>query len=201
MYATAALSAHARYGGMNKAPPVEPTASELLVLVSGGDREAFSALFRTYAPQLRRYFLQGGADSGRADELVQEVLLTVWRRAGTYDPKRASPSTWIFTIARNKRIDALRREKRPEIDETDPALVAAPGRHAEAEIDAGRSRGALLVALETLPPEQARVLASAYFEDKPLPAIAEEAGVPLGTVKSRVRLALERLRSALKGEG
>ena len=133
---------------------------------------------------------------------MQEVMLLVWRRAETYDPAQASASTWVFTIARNKRIDALRREHRPEIDPDDPALVPAlvPERpdSADRRVELRESTSRLRAALKELPAEQAELLRLAYFEDKPHSAISAERGLPLGTVKSRLRLAVERLRKALR---
>lgn len=161
------------------------------------DRNAFAALFDRYAPQLKRYLMRSGVDGARADELVQDILLTVWHKADRYDARRAAPSTWIFTIARNRRIDALRRERHPEPDPDDPMVTPAPERAADAVADEARARDTLKSALAELPPDQARVLEGAYFEDKALSAIASELDVPLGTVKSRVRLALQRLRAAL----
>jgi RNA polymerase sigma-70 factor (ECF subfamily) len=173
---------------------------DLLVAVGRDhDRAAFGELFRAVAPKVKAYLLRGGADEAKADELVQDVMLTVWRRADTFDPRRAAATTWIFAIARNRRIDALRREKHPEVDPRDPALEPAPSTSAEGAIDASRAGAAVRGALRMLPPEQAAVLVGAYFEDRTLAAIAERDQVPLGTVKSRVRLALERLRGALGG--
>lgn len=179
-------------------PHPVPDPTELLVAVGRDrDRDAFATLFREIAPKLRRYLLGGGLDGGRADEIVQEVMLTVWRRADTFDPTRASASTWIFTIARNRRIDALRHERRPEIDPRDPALVSPPERSPDAHIDAARDQAAVVAALSSLPAEQVRVIEAAYFQDRTLSAIAAGEELPLGTVKSRMRLALQRLRLAL----
>ena len=175
-----------------------PTSSDLILAIARQrDRAAFATLFRDVAPAIRRYLMSAGVDAVQADELVQEVMVTVWRRAETFDPSRASGSTWLFTIARNKRIDALRRERRPEIDLDDPALVAAPERSADAAVDEGRRAAAVREALADLPPEQAQILRRAYFDDQSLSTIAGETEVPLGTVKSRVRLAFARLRGLL----
>ncbi|PWC34238.1 sigma-70 family RNA polymerase sigma factor [Azospirillum sp. TSO35-2] len=187
--------------------PAADTAPGLedLIVAVGRERDklAFGALFGHFAPRLKTYLRRLGCESGAAEELVQEVMLLVWRRAETYDPVHASASTWVFTIARNKRIDALRREQRPEIDPDDPALVPA-GLVPEAEqaadrrIEVKESSGRLRAALKDLPPEQADLLRMAYFEDKPHSVISAEHGIPLGTVKSRLRLAMERLRKAMR---
>ena len=174
----------------------------LLAVGRDRDRAAFAALFGHFAPRLKAYLRRQGCDAAGAEELVQEVMLLVWRRAETYDPAQASASTWVFTIARNKRIDVLRREQRPEIDPDDPALVPAlvPDRpeSADRRLETRQSAGRLREALKDLPPEQADLLRLAYFEDKPHSVISAERGIPLGTVKSRLRLAMERLRKALR---
>jgi len=178
-----------------------PNLEDLLVAVGRGrDRQAFGALFGHFAPRLKTYLRRLGCESGAAEELVQEVMLLVWRRAETYDPVQASASTWVFTIARNKRIDTLRREQRPEIDPNDPALVPEPDEAADQRLEARQSNDRLRAALKDLPPEQAELLRMAYFEDKPHSVISAEHGIPLGTVKSRLRLAMERLRRVLRDD-
>lgn len=179
-----------------------PSLESLLVAVGRErDKQAFGVLFGHFAPRLKTYLRRLGCDSGAAEELVQEVMLLVWRRAETYDPRHASADTWVFTIARNKRIDVLRREQRPEIDPDDPALVPEPDESADSRIEAKESSGRLRAALKDLPPEQAELLRMAYFEDKPHSVISAENGIPLGTVKSRLRLAMDRLRRSMKDVG
>ena len=126
----------------------------------------------------------------------KETLLTVWRRAGAFDRTKAAPSTWIFTIARNLRIDAARRVRRsdPTEDPSDaPDAEPAP----DAALAAAQSEGRIRTALAALPPEQAEVVRLSFFSDKPHSEIAEELKLPLGTVKSRLRLAMGRLRDLL----
>lgn len=173
-------------------------ARELMLLVARDrDRGAFTRLFALLAPRLKSYFLRLVVDPVRADELVQEVMLVVWRRAASYDPRRAAVSTWVFTIARNLRIDVARRERRADIELDDPALVTDLDRPDE-QVDASRRAEAVRTALAALPTEQADVVRCAYFDGMTLADIATERAVPLGTVKSRVRLALQRLRAALE---
>jgi len=164
------------------------------------DREAFARLFDHFAPRLKAFLLRQGCEAGVAEEVVQEALLTVWRRAGSFDPRQATVSTWIFTVARNKRIDRLRRERRPGADWSDPALQ--PQAEASAEQSLGQAQQAerLRRALQRLPGEQAELVRMAYFDDKVHTAIADETRLPLGTVKSRLRLALARLRALLQEE-
>lgn len=178
-----------------------PSMDDLLVAVGRDrDRAAFAALFGHFAPRLKAYLRRLGADPVGCEELVQEAMLIVWRRADSFDPRQASASTWIFTIARNKRVDSLRREHRPEIDPDDPALVPDPAESADRLVEAAQSTARLRDALRSLPPEQAELLHLAYFEDKPHSVISAERGIPLGTVKSRLRLAMDRLRKALRDE-
>lgn len=172
---------------------------ELLVRIGRDqDRQAFVTLFHHFAPRLLSYLLRLGADRAAAEEVIQEVMISVWRKADRFDPAAGAASTWLFTIARNLRIDRLRRERRPEIDPNDPALVPEPVvEAADGGVEAEQQAARLHRAIGTLPPEQADLLRMAYFEDKPHSTIAAERNLPLGTVKSRLRLALVRLRKAL----
>ena len=162
------------------------------------DRAAFAELFRHFGPRVKAYLMRQGANEAQAEELVQEAMIMVWRRAESFDVSKSGASTWIFTIARNKRIDALRREKRPEYDPDDPALVPAAGENADSLVEAAQEADRLSVAIKSLSKEQADLIRMAYFEDKAHGRIAEETDLPLGTVKSRLRLALGHLRKALK---
>ncbi|MCO4747837.1 MAG: sigma-70 family RNA polymerase sigma factor [Proteobacteria bacterium] len=162
------------------------------------DRAAFAVLFGVYAPKVRGYLLRSSRDEVQADEWTQEVMLRVWRRAGSYDPAKAAPSTWIFTIARNVRIDAARKV-RPELDPADPALVPSQPLAPDSAVDRQRRQHRVRAAVGALPDAQAGVLRGAYFDGKTLRQIAEEQELPLGTVKSRVRLAMARLRQHLEG--
>ena len=171
------------------------------LLVSVGqkrDRVAFAELFGYFGPRVKAYLMRQGASEAQAEELVQEAMIMVWRRAESFDMSKSGASTWIFTIARNKRIDALRREKRPEYDPDDPALVPAAAEDADSLVEAAQQSERLSVAMKSLSSEQAELIRMAYFEDKAHGAIAEETELPLGTVKSRLRLALGHLRKALK---
>ncbi len=161
------------------------------------DRAAFETLFRHFAPRIKAYLLRLGAGGPAAEELAQEAMLSVWRKAALFDPARASAATWIFTIARNLRIDALRRERRPEFDPADPAFVPDAGPPADAGLVRGQDEARLREAIGKLPPEQAKVVELSFFADKPHSAIARELGLPLGTVKSRLRLALNRIRGRM----
>jgi RNA polymerase sigma-70 factor (ECF subfamily) len=124
-------------------------------------------------------------------------MLTVWRKAGLFNPARASASTWIFTIARNLRIDLLRRERLMRLDGGDPSLAPESEPDASESFDARQDGEALTRALATLPAEQSQIVMLSFFSDKPHSQIAEELKIPLGTVKSRLRLAMARLRASL----
>ena len=159
------------------------------------DKAAFAALFAHFAPRVKAYLLRLGATSAQAEDLAQEALLSLWRKAHLFDSTKASAATWLFTIARNLRIDALRREKRPALDPEDFLPEAAP--EADAAMALAEDEVRLRAALKHLPPDQAAVIEQSFFADKPHSQIAGEMGIPLGTVKSRLRLAMARLRDAL----
>ncbi|HXB52213.1 MAG TPA: sigma-70 family RNA polymerase sigma factor [Rhizomicrobium sp.] len=162
------------------------------------DRAAFAALFAHFAPRVKAYLLRLGAPSGVAEELAQEALLSVWRKAHLFDPAKASAATWLFTIARNLRIDAIRRERRPELDPED--FMPEPDTDADAGLMLAENEGRLRLALKELPADQIQVVELSFFADKPHSQIALELGIPLGTVKSRLRLAMGRLKRAMGGE-
>ena len=177
------------------------TQEQLLIAVGRDrDRAAFAALFSHFAPRLKSFLMRLGVAPEGVEELVQEAMMMVWRRADTFDPSQASASTWIFTIARNKRIDALRRTRRPEIDPLDPALVPSAPAAADETVFETQRDAVVKQALKSLPVEQADLLRLAYFEDKSHGVIAAESGIPIGTVKSRIRLALAKLRQSLAKE-
>lgn len=169
-------------------------------IARSGDKAAFGELFAHFAPRVKGYLTRIGADGGLAEELAQEVMLTVWRKAAMFDRAQASVSTWIFTIARNRRIDAVRRARRPEFDPEDPLLVPEPEIAPDDAMTAMQREERLKVAIEKLPAEQKALLEEAFFKSKSHREIADETGIPLGTVKSRLRLAFGRLRAALDGD-
>lgn len=160
------------------------------------DREAFAALFDHFAPRLKAYLMRAGAAPAAADDFAQDAMLTVWRKAEQFDPGRARAATWIFTIARNRRIDALRRENRPlpvpeiTLTSTDPER---PDELLEARQDEGRVRAAL----RSLKPDQIEVIQMAFFQDLTHAEVAQTLALPLGTVKSRIRNAMIKLRDLL----
>lgn len=161
-------------------------------------RDAFSDLFAYFAPRLKSYMLQLGADPAEAEELAQEVMITVWRKAGQYDPAKASVSTWIFRIARNRRIDAHRRTRKPELDPEEPLLRPAEPEEPDTMLNRAQMEEVVREQLKTLPPEQLELLEAAFYQGLSHSEIAEVFNLPLGTVKSRIRLAFSRLRGQLE---
>lgn len=163
------------------------------------DRAAFASLFQHYAPRVKAFIMRSGADAESAQEVAQEALIMVWRKAASFDRTRASAGTWLYTIARNKRIDHLRRNNRPAIDTEDWLTVfAAEDEDADKSVLAGQTYTRVKELLAGLSADQLVVIEKAFFEDKTHTVIAEELQLPLGTVKSRIRLALARLRDALE---
>jgi RNA polymerase sigma-70 factor (ECF subfamily) len=185
-----------RAGGDETEPANRPHDGLIEAIAQQRDRQAFMMLYQYYAPRVKAYLIRlGGSDL--AEETAQDVMLTIWRKADLFQSGKASASTWIFTIARNLFIDRRRRERRPEFDPTDPLVVAEDEPPADTAFSARESGQRIRAAMSTLPADQAKVIAMAFFEDKPHSIIAAELKLPLGTVKSRLRLAFVRLRGAL----
>lgn len=170
----------------------------IVAVATRRDQEAFARLFRHFAPRVKAFVMRSGLSANAAEELAQETLLAVWRKASYFDPARAAASTWIFTIARNLAIDLRRRERygdtvRQETQEEEVDEASGESILMDAERDA-RVRAAL----GRLSAEQATIVRLSFFQEKPHAQIAQELGIPLGTAKSRVRLALGRLRTLLE---
>lgn len=163
------------------------------------DKKAFVELFDFFAPRLKSFYLRGGASAEAADEMLQETLLQVWRKASLFDPARAGASTWIFAIARNKRIDRARKQRNeaPLEDHMVENLVADDPAGDE-HVHAVQAEERLHEAISGLPSEQIEVLHLSFFENLPHPEIARRLGLPLGTVKSRLRLAFGKLRTSME---
>lgn len=163
------------------------------------NKDSFAGLFEYFAPRIKSYLMKGGADENTADELAQETMLSVWDKAKSYDPSKAAASTWIYTIARNKRIDALRKNKGFNVDLDDLPLLEDENSASPAQdmVHSEESEN-IMRALQNLPEEQADLIRKSFYDDMTHNEIAEETGIPLGTVKSRIRLALERLRGEEK---
>ena len=161
------------------------------------DREAFARLFEHFAPRLKAWLMKSGATAAAAEDFAQDAMLTVWRKADLFDARKARAATWIFTIARNRRLDMLRRDARalptPEIEPTEDEAMRPDAILAMAD-DARRVREAL----SRLKPDQVEVLRLAFFMDSPHSEIAQRLDLPLGTDKSRIRNAMIKLRTILE---
>jgi RNA polymerase sigma-70 factor (ECF subfamily) len=178
-------------------------AADLLhAIATRQDRASFAALFRYFGPRVKAFLMRGGSDSETAQEVAQEAMILVWRKAASFDRARASAATWIYTIARNKRIDLLHRAGRPPIEAGDWLTIFAPeDEDADKSVLAGQTYAKVKELMDGLSTDQLAVIRKAFFEDKTHTAIADEMNLPLGTVKSRIRLALGRLRERLEEEG
>ena len=159
------------------------------------DTDAFTELFEHFAPRVKGFLMKSGADHALAEECAQDVMVTVWNKAAQFDPARASVATWIFTIARNRRIDMLRRDRRPEPEDLTWGPEAEPDQLDVMTLQQESEQ--LISAIASLPEKQRVMIERAYFGDLTHSEIADETGLPLGTIKSRIRLALERLRHSL----
>jgi RNA polymerase sigma factor (sigma-70 family) len=165
-------------------------------VASHRDQAAFVVLFEHFAPRVKAFLMKSGASAALAEDCAQDVMVTLWNKSHMFDPARASVATWVFTIARNRRIDALRKERRPEPEElpwgpeAEPDQVDALSLQQESE-ELGR-------ALSSLPDKQRELIEKAYFGDLSHSEIAAATGLPLGTIKSRIRLALDRLRHSMR---
>lgn len=156
------------------------------------DQAAFAALFKHFAPRIKGFLMKSGASASLAEECAQDVMATLWQKSHLFDPTRASAATWVFTIARNRRIDALRKSRRPEPEDLPWGAQEEPDQHDVLELAQETDR--LAEAMALLPEKQRELIERAYFSDLSHSEIAAETGLPLGTIKSRIRLALERLR-------
>jgi RNA polymerase sigma-70 factor (ECF subfamily) len=178
-------------------------AALIAAIAARGDRAAFARLFEYFAPRIKTYMQRSGLTEAGAEELAQETMLTVWRKAALFDPASAGAGAWIFAIARNLRIDAFRRENRhggvtlseieAEFDIDDTPLP-------DSQLAAAQSEARVRSALKLLGSDQLRVVELSFFEEKAHAEIAQLLEIPLGTVKSRLRLAMNRLRSLLGDE-
>jgi RNA polymerase sigma factor (sigma-70 family) len=191
-----------------------PTSDELIELAKAvalkGDRSAFAVLFKHFAPRIKAYLMRSGVVPDLAEELAQETMVNVWRKAASFNSERAQVSTWIFTIARNLRVDQLRRghdrhagdDRRAafgaaDVDPLTQAVHDAPS--PEEQLGAVRREAAVRQALRQLAPEQQQILWLSFYDEQSHAGIADELNIPLGTVKSRIRLAVSHLRRLLQG--
>lgn len=174
--------------------------ADLLVLVAARqDRASYAELFGYYAPRVKSYLMRLGADNAQAEEIAQDVMVTVWRKAGLFDRTQASVSTWIFRVARNRRIDVFRRASRPDLDPEETMILPSAVEAPDARIEAMETEARVREAMKGLPEEQLHLLRLAFYDGLSHREIADKLGVPLGTVKSRIRLAFAKMKSKLDG--
>jgi RNA polymerase sigma-70 factor (ECF subfamily) len=189
--------------GASKGPKAKVDWADLIGRVaSTGDREAFKRLFEHFAPRIKGLMLKAGCSADEAEEIAQNALIAVWRKASQFDPATAGASAWIFTIARNLRIDLFRRRARGDRIRGTSELPDAPDPAEPADAAMSRLQDAarIISAIKRLSTEQSMVVRLSFIEEKPHPEIASLLGIPLGTVKSRIRLAMNRLRDILDEE-
>lgn len=173
--------------------------SRWICAVAGKDRAAFASLFEHFAPRVKTMMLRAGLSPQRAEDLAQETMLTVWNKAHMFDPAGAGPSAWVFTIARNLKIDAQRRDVRARQIGAD--LAQAPSAEEvmpDTALFSLEAEERVRSALGRLSDEQLQIVKLSFFDDKPHGEISRSLGIPLGTVKSRLRLAMKRLRMLLE---
>lgn len=180
---------------VNKADDAEKWVELLRAVRDRQDQSAFAALFAHFAPRVKAFLIRSGMDAAQAEECTQEVMAALWTKAHLFDPARASVSTWVYTIARNRRIDMARRNRRPEPEDLPWGPEAEPDQ--EDVLLLQQESENLGRAIATLPEKQRDLIEKAFYGDLSHSEIAEITGLPLGTIKSRIRLALDRLRHAL----
>ncbi len=179
---------------------LSPLTTQMLAVRDARDRAAFAALFDHFAPRLKGFIMRSGTGSGQAEEIVQDVMLTVWRKADQFDPQKAQVAAWVYQIAKNRQIDVLRKENRPLPEE----LKSDAQDSARTDTDAGQILAVeqealqLKEAISKLKPDQREMIEKAYLGELTHQEIKAQTGLPLGTIKSRIRLGLERLRHDLK---
>jgi RNA polymerase sigma-70 factor (ECF subfamily) len=171
----------------------------LLVLVAGNqDRTAFMQIYGYFAPRVKGFLVSRGLTTHAADDVLQEVMMAIWNKAGSYDPAKAAVSTWIFTIARYKYIDRLRRESRHKSESDDLIdLKESDAPIADDNVLQDQRQNAVQAAIANLPADQQSVIFLSFIKGLAHSEIAEQLGLPLGTVKSRIRRAFARLREEL----
>lgn len=185
-----------------KPPQLSPLTVQMLAVKDARDRAAFAELFDYFAPRLKGFIMRSGTGSGQAEEIVQDVMLTVWRKADQFDPQKSQVSAWVYRITKNRRIDVLRKENRPLPEElkSDAEDSARTDTDAVQILAVEQEALKLKEALANLKPDQREMIAKAYLGELTHQEIKAQTGLPLGTIKSRIRLGLERLRHDLKDE-
>lgn len=171
--------------------------AHMMLVAHERDRTAFIKVYEYFAPRVKSFLLGKNLPAASADEVLQEVMLAVWNKAGSYRPDKAAVSTWIFTIARNKYVDRIRQESKPNLDAEDPSLRPAEPPESSEQLLEGQRSAAVRSAMASLPKDQHDVIYLSFMEGLAHGEISDRLGLPLGTVKSRIRLGFQRLRNEL----
>ena len=178
-----------------------PFIEALAKVAESQDIGSFKKIFDYFSPRLKSFLMRSGADEAIAEEIIQETMTIIWTKADYYDPKMASPSTWIYTIARNKKIDILRKSRKAILEDIDTAILPPVESKADENIEHDQKFEMITQYLDDLPEDQLNLLKMNFFEEKSHGEISEITKIPLGTVKSRIRLALEKIRGKLEKDG
>lgn len=181
--------------------PHNEFAALALAVANDRDRQAFTRLFDHFAPRVKGYLMRLGSEAAIADEITQDVMVTLWKKASLFDPAKSTLSTWLFRIARNRRIDLQRRNRGNALDPNEPMLLPSDLPDMDRQLDMQQREEVVRGVLGSLPEEQLTMVRLAFFEGLSHGQISERTGLPLGTVKSRIRLAFTRLRRELEAEG
>ena len=184
--------------GVDSDPSIKHAALMARV-ANASDKQAFSDLFAFFAPKVKGLMLKQNVDPELAEELMQETMLTVWTKAGQFTKGRGSVSAWIFTIARNKRIDRFRKQGIRHYVDVDEFEFPDDSQDSEDQLLASERDRLVASATEKLPEEQKQVVKMSFIDDLPQIEIANQLGIPLGTVKSRMRLAYNKIKTELEG--
>jgi len=164
------------------------------------DRSAFIEVFKHFAPRVKGFLMNRGRDQQSAEDVLQVVMIAVWEKAYLYSPEKASVSTWLFTIARYKHIDRMRKDGRYKLEPDEPDLRPSDDAGSEDEVLASQRGEAVKSAVALLPADQQTVIHLSFNQGLSHSEIAEKLGLPLGTIKSRIRRAFQRMREELNEE-
>ena len=175
-----------------------PFIGALAQIAKNQNISSFKIIFDYFGPRLKSFLISSGAEESIAEEVVQETMTIVWTKADYYNPKLASPSTWIYTIARNKKIDILRKSRKAVLENIETAILPPVESKLEEDIEHDQKFDILNKYLEDLPAEQLKLLKMNFIEEKSHGEIAEITKIPLGTIKSRIRLAMEKIRDRIE---
>ena len=187
-----------RQGSLESGNNEKPDFSVLLTNIGQNqDKASFADIFQHFAPRIKSYMVKLGCVDEMAEELAQQTLLQVWRKAQLFDSKKAAASTWIFRIARNIRIDVLRKQKHFFDVDFDLATIECEQEDAEVKINREQKNQRVILALTDLPLDQERIIRMSFYDGLSHSEIAKQLEIPLGTVKSRIRLAFGRLRDSV----